>query len=391
MKKHSIIVLSALVAWTLVSAGCSNPAGSDDSKDNGGGSATVSVTGVNLDKTTATLVSGGKVTLAATVLPTNATNKKVTWSSSDSGVATVSAAGEVTAIKDGTATITATTVDGSKKATCEVTVGVYLADFKADGSFMPQGTTWYIIDEGTINAAAVANLKATMGASGAPAELTLVFPKVTELEYANSNGTFKNFPANFTAIELPEATMIGVYAFSDCTSLTSVKLPVATTIGDSAFYYCGSLTSVDLSAATTIGSFAFFQCTGLTSVKLPVATTIGDRAFFRCTSLTSISLPVATTIGPNAFSVCTSLTSVDLPAATAIDTVAFYGCTSLTTVKLATGHSEDLTVGANMFMSTDTTQIDLTLGSGVTGVNAKTWTAGGSPYTFKSITVGSGS
>ncbi|MDR2718654.1 MAG: SUMF1/EgtB/PvdO family nonheme iron enzyme [Treponema sp.] len=84
-------------------------------------SATVPVTGVTLNKTTASLTVGGTETLTATVTPTNATNKTVTWSTSTPAVATVSN-GVVTAVAAGTATITVTTVDGGKTATCAVTV-----------------------------------------------------------------------------------------------------------------------------------------------------------------------------------------------------------------------------------------------------------------------------
>jgi len=82
---------------------------------------TVGVTGVSLDKTALTLTAGGSETLTATVAPANATNKAVSWSSSNAGVATVSN-GTVTAVSAGTATITVTTVDGGKTASCAVTV-----------------------------------------------------------------------------------------------------------------------------------------------------------------------------------------------------------------------------------------------------------------------------
>lgn len=83
---------------------------------------TVSVTGVSLNKTSLSLVEGGSETLTATVSPDNATNKAVSWKSSDSGVATVDGSGKVTAVKAGSATITVTTTDGGKTATCSVTV-----------------------------------------------------------------------------------------------------------------------------------------------------------------------------------------------------------------------------------------------------------------------------
>ena len=84
--------------------------------------ATVSVTGVTLDKTTLDMLIGDKVILTATVSPSTATNKEVTWSSNATGVATVSADGQVEAKATGNATITVTTKDGNKTATCKVTV-----------------------------------------------------------------------------------------------------------------------------------------------------------------------------------------------------------------------------------------------------------------------------
>ena len=80
------------------------------------------VTGVTLDAKTKELVEGESFTLKATVSPDNATDKTVTWSSSAPDVASVNQSGNVTAVKAGSATITVKTTDGSKTATCAVTV-----------------------------------------------------------------------------------------------------------------------------------------------------------------------------------------------------------------------------------------------------------------------------
>ena len=82
----------------------------------------ISVTGVKLDKKSINLKKGESVTLKATVYPQNAAIKSVKWSSSNKKVATVDNKGNVKAVSAGTATITVTTVDGSFKATCKVTV-----------------------------------------------------------------------------------------------------------------------------------------------------------------------------------------------------------------------------------------------------------------------------
>ena len=82
----------------------------------------VNVTEVTLDKTELTLTEGETETLTATVKPDNADNRKVTWSSDKTEVATVDGAGRVTAVKAGEAVVTVTTEDGGKTATCKVTV-----------------------------------------------------------------------------------------------------------------------------------------------------------------------------------------------------------------------------------------------------------------------------
>ena len=83
---------------------------------------TVSVTGISFDETIAALTAGQSLQLTATVAPQNATNKNVTWTSSNTAVATVIANGLVTAFATETSNITVRTADGRYMATCLIIV-----------------------------------------------------------------------------------------------------------------------------------------------------------------------------------------------------------------------------------------------------------------------------
>lgn len=123
MKKTITMTMSALMSLAMLSVlffGCGPK--EEPLPPTPPAPTTVSVTGVSLNKTSLSLVEGGSESLTATVSPDNATNKAVSWKSSDTGVATVDGSGKVTAVKAGSTTITVTTTDGGKTATCSVTV-----------------------------------------------------------------------------------------------------------------------------------------------------------------------------------------------------------------------------------------------------------------------------
>lgn len=82
----------------------------------------ITVKGVSLNKKITTINVGANETLTATIAPTSATNQNVTWKSSKPSVATVDSNGKIVGVKAGKAAITVTTVEGSKTATCTVTV-----------------------------------------------------------------------------------------------------------------------------------------------------------------------------------------------------------------------------------------------------------------------------
>jgi uncharacterized protein YjdB len=143
----------------------------------------VHVTGISLDRSSATIKEGGFITLAATVTPSDADNKTVSWSSSSDAVATVDASGKVTGVKAGSATITATAEDGGMKATCAISVEANLA---------PSVT----VEANHISAiSAVLAGKANLGSTLA-ADFQLGF------QYSKSAGIL---PANSTTVEASDA------------------------------------------------------------------------------------------------------------------------------------------------------------------------------------------
>ena len=80
------------------------------------------VTSVTLSKQKLTMKTGQRKTLKVKITPSNATNKKIKWKSSNRKTVTVDRNGTITALKKGTAVIKAVSADGKKKASCTVTV-----------------------------------------------------------------------------------------------------------------------------------------------------------------------------------------------------------------------------------------------------------------------------
>ena len=151
-----MIAMMAVVFSVAMFASCS-----DDDENNGG---TVAVTGVTIQDSLFLGVDS-TFTLVATIAPEDATNKSVTWVSSDDAVATVDANGVVRGIAEGTADITVTTVDGKFSDVCVVTVtaggvvigdvhvgDIYYSDGTVSSSFdetkTPVGVVFYVFEEG---------------------------------------------------------------------------------------------------------------------------------------------------------------------------------------------------------------------------------------------------
>ena len=135
MKKIRLLLLPFLT-FAMSLASCNKA---------GGGNQNVEVSAVKLDQTSITLDVGSSKQLTATVEPDNATDKTVTWSTSDNSIASVSN-GLVRGAKKGTAIITATV--GDKNATCNVTVNeVVIAKALQALKVTPPSKTAYYVGE----------------------------------------------------------------------------------------------------------------------------------------------------------------------------------------------------------------------------------------------------
>ena len=191
---------------------------------------TIPVTGVTLNKTSLGLTVGGSERLTATVAPNDATDKSVTWASSNTAVATVDANGTVTAVSAGTATITVTTADGAKTAACTVTVRT---NSSGGGSYVPSGP-----GSSTITVP-VSGDKSTVHVSASVSGTTATVSKIDTTQIENvigDNGQASMVEIDFTGlgktidtVKLPAAAIkdIAAKAQNEEVGGLTVKLPEA--------------------------------------------------------------------------------------------------------------------------------------------------------------------
>ena len=306
---------------------------------------------------------GETAQLAAQVMPENATDAQITWTTSDEAVATVTEEGLVTAVANGKAVITASA--GEKSAVCNVKVSTSIAEINGNEATIDlTGATNEQVRQAILEAfnsnvthfilkgdyAALALTENNPFKDGIPVE-TLDLSGVTGWPLVNGQSGMPESAFNATnyrikEIILPEEIqVIGSKAFSGNESLTKVTAPGVQNIMANAFEDCIALEAVEMPQLTTIENGAFFRA-GLKEIYFPQLTSIGSMAFYNCKSLTTISLPSVTVIGEIApddaekrtntaqFSSCTALTSLSLPNATLIGDFAFDGCTALTEIEL---------------------------------------------------------
>lgn len=197
---------------------------------------TVSVTGVSLNKNSTSIEEGSTEQLTETVTPSNATDKSVTWSTSNSSVATVSN-GLVTAVSTGSARITVTTTDGGYTAYCDVTVTAAVKTTYALATSMVPGKT-YVVANG--NSGSIYMLS---NQSGGSRQLVGVATTV-------SNGQ----------IQLTSAQE-SLCAF-ECVQYTSGNAVTNTLKSGNSYLYCDNSTGLRWNTPTTLDRFWHYNNTG---------------------------------------------------------------------------------------------------------------------------------
>lgn len=191
----------------------------------------VAVTGVTLDKTSLSIEAGQTAQLTATVQPGYADNQAVTWSSSDNNVVSVDATGKITANAKGSATITVTTADGGKTATCTVTVTEPAAPVAVTGvTLNKNNTTIYTGRTETLTATiqpADATNKAVTWTSDNTGVATVNNGVVTGVSVGSATITAKTADGGFTAtctVTVEEAPIVHPTGVS--ISKTSINLQI---------------------------------------------------------------------------------------------------------------------------------------------------------------------
>ncbi|PKM49401.1 MAG: hypothetical protein CVV02_16180 [Firmicutes bacterium HGW-Firmicutes-7] len=392
--------------------------GRRSSNSSSGGSSSVAVTGITIngEGDANTIVNGQNLQMSATILPTNATDKTVTWSVLPlvGGTATISTTGLLTGTGVGTVRVTATNVVSGIVGTKDVTItdetptGAEYFQFDASTGtiirYNIEGGTDVIIPS-EIDGIAVEHIgedafngSGGKGSSGTPITSVIIPDSVISI---GRSGFASN---QLISIIIPgSVTNLGDYAFFR-NPITEFNIPHSVdTIGENVFYECSELAKFTVDSnnnnyasidgvlfskdETTLlqypyaktGSYsipdhvsdiseeAFWNCRKLTDIAIPDSVkNIGTGAFYSCIELTNITLPDSiTSIGASVFSSCTGLTEVILPdSVTSIGDGSFGDCINLSTINLPT----DLTSIGNRAFEYCTKLVNISIPDNVTSI-----------------------
>ncbi len=349
---------------------------------------TIAVNSVSLNITNETIEVGDTLSLSATISPSNATDKSVTWSSSNTSVATVSN-GIISAVSTGAAVITVKT-NNNLTATCKVTVipkqilptAIYLSktsisleegnETNVVATMLPTNATnkavdWLIldtsiarVDNGKITAVAEGEtMLIVTTANGLTATCSIVVTSPFVFELVGGSYALKSYNGTATEVVVPSSyknkpvTAIGVWeehntGFAYCTSIKKIVLPdTIKTLSYGAFYQCYSLEEVNIPNSVELISFyLFYGCNSLKKLSVSLDHYTIFKKYFAKAQYTNgtieyLSIPssletvvvTGTKVGSSAFADWSGLKEVIIPSSvTTIDNYAFGNCTSLTNV-----------------------------------------------------------
>lgn len=207
----------------------------------------VKVTGVSVKPAEAKMVAGDELTLEAIVTPENATNKSVVWTSGDGKIATVDAAGKVTAIAEGKVAIKATTKDGDKTASCQITVVNKGVEISAPT--VSDITSISALVTGTVKPFGVK--LGEIGICYSTAQSPTVEDKKIALSDENISYTLTKLEASTTYYVRVYATVDGVTKYGDQAMFTTevavdISDPQISSITKSSAYIAGTITTYGL-------------------------------------------------------------------------------------------------------------------------------------------------
>ncbi|MFR9533081.1 MAG: leucine-rich repeat protein [Rikenellaceae bacterium] len=229
-------------------------------------------------------------------------------------------------------------------------------------------------------------------AAGDCASIAVDFEKMTEVEADEIEGVLVTLQdvsdentAGFDTWSVSCGTVASAdIAASDMTQLFEVLAAAVAADRDIKLIF------TDLTGTTTL----FSENTDITVVEFPAVTAMGSNSGFKsCTNLRSVSAPLCTKFHNLTFTGCTNLEYVYAPIVNTINKNAFNECTSLKTLEIASSGVSSLTIGENIFLNADLSDVDLTTGIGSKSQNEDgvtwDWIADDSnTFTgFKSITI----
>ncbi len=303
--------------------------------------AVIEVTDIKLNKTSISLEKGNTETLTAAVMPDNASDKTVTWSSSNTNVATVWN-GTVTAVGKGTASITATA--GDKTVTCTVTVTEPVPETEAPKQEVTKVTVMPSAGYEFTKIGAQYSLNVTVEPGNAADKTITWSSSDTNVVTVDNKGTIKAVGAGEAAVTAEAANgvsasikvtvKVDTLKEGTCNKKKTAKWSLDTQSGILTVSGSGDIDNYSGSSPAPwhayreqitavviengiggIGDYAFSDCSRMTSISVPDSVSyMGKYAFRGCSALTSFAIPSGvTTLYRNLFAGCTSIGSIYVP------------------------------------------------------------------------------